>query len=514
VVGDMAYLNTLWNDLSLIDLADPASEPLMLDPAGRSGGALVVDEGYAYVVGGGGLRVWDLGASPPAAIGVYEMPGGDETLSVAGDTAYIGGELFSAFYTVDVSDPPSATWQGVYDYIKSAPMAHVIVGEKAYLADKGGLRVLDVSDPSAPVVSDFLGGLANGFGEGRDIVIVDGLAFIAEFPYCHWDEVPHECEWAGGGLRIVDLSTLSEIGYLNTPVEASAVAVSGDYAYLGARKDDTENGLYVVDVSDPSAPVEVGFYDTPGEPQAVDVDETRALAYVADGGEGLVVVDVSTPAAPEWVSTFNAGGANDVAVVGTKVYLGTGWMACILDGTDPSALDWLAATATGDVREIAVGDGGLFYAVAQGGGLFIIRYTPPVATVDATVRFVPGFLNLRHKLGYILAYVELPEGYDVAAIDPSTVLLDDTIAPLPYLSRVGDRDRDGIPDVRLLFRRRDVVNYLQDASGEVTLTLTGELEDGTLFVGSDAIRVLSCRPDWDDDGDDKDDDDDDERDDD
>ena len=38
------------------------------------------------------------------------------------------------------------------------------------------------------------------------------------------------------------------------------VDVAGDYAYVAAW----EAGLRVVDVSVPSAPVERGFYDTPG----------------------------------------------------------------------------------------------------------------------------------------------------------------------------------------------------------------------------------------------------------
>jgi hypothetical protein len=36
--------------------------------------------------------------------------------------------------------------------------------------------------------------------------------------------------------------------------------VSGGHAYVA----DVNAGLWVIDVSTPSAPVEVGFYDTPG----------------------------------------------------------------------------------------------------------------------------------------------------------------------------------------------------------------------------------------------------------
>ncbi len=52
--------------------------------------------------------------------------------------------------------------------------------------------------------------------------------------------------------------------------------MAGTYAYVA---DDTA-GLRVVDVSNPAAPFEVGFYDTPGSAQGVAV--AGAYAYVAD----------------------------------------------------------------------------------------------------------------------------------------------------------------------------------------------------------------------------------------
>jgi hypothetical protein len=44
-------------------------------------------------------------------------------------------------------------------------------------------------------------------------------------------------------------------------------------------------GLRVIDVSNPSSPREVGFYDTPGWASGVAVSGT--YAYVADGGRAF-----------------------------------------------------------------------------------------------------------------------------------------------------------------------------------------------------------------------------------
>ena len=50
-------------------------------------------------------------------------------------------------------------------------------------------------------------------------------------------------------------------------------------------------GLRVVDVSEPTHPTLVGFYDTPGEAYGITVFGNSA--YVADAGGGLQAVDVS-----------------------------------------------------------------------------------------------------------------------------------------------------------------------------------------------------------------------------
>ena len=61
---------------------------------------------------------------------------------------------------------------------------------------------------------------------------------------------------------MIDVSTPSapvEVGFVDTPDLALGVAVSGSYAYVA----DGCDGLRVIDVSTPSSPVEVGFVDTP-----------------------------------------------------------------------------------------------------------------------------------------------------------------------------------------------------------------------------------------------------------
>ena len=110
-------------------------------------------------------------------------------------------------------------------------------------------------------------------------------------------------------------------------------------------------------------------------------------------------------------------------------------------------------------------------------------------SVSATIDMDPDTLNLKSKGKLITAYVELPEGYDVADIDVSTILLEDTISAEAHPTEIRDYDDDGFADLMVKFDRSAVQGILE-VGDEVEITVTGELTDGTVFEGSDTIRVI------------------------
>ena len=114
---------------------------------------------------------------------------------------------------------------------------------------------------------------------------------------------------------------------------------------------------------------------------------------------------------------------------------------------------------------------------------------PPAPVVNATIDIDPNTLNLKSKGKWITCYIELPDGYNVADINVTTILLNDTIPIDPSAPmEIGDHDGDGIPDIMVKFSRSAVQDIV--SPGDATLTITGKLIDGIAFDGSDVIRVI------------------------
>jgi hypothetical protein len=129
-----------------------------------------------------------------------------------------------------------------------------------------GLRIADISTPSAPIEI--------GFYEGSP-TYSSGVMTLGNYAYVADDT---------RGLRIIDISNPTapiEVGFYNT-WGASNLTVSGSYAYVPTDR------LRIIDISNPTAPTEIGFYDTPGDVYVVSM--VGENAYVADGIGGLVIL--------------------------------------------------------------------------------------------------------------------------------------------------------------------------------------------------------------------------------
>lgn len=98
----------------------------------------------------------------------------------------------------------------------------------------------------------------------------------------------------------------------------------------------------------------------------------------------------------------------------------------------------------------------------------------------------PDTLNLNSNGNWITCYLVLPEGYNVAEIDPKTVMLEDSIvADWIWF--------DEETQMAMAKFNRSAVNDLLielALSGDIELSVTGALADGRTFGGSDTIGVM------------------------
>ncbi len=95
-----------------------------------------------------------------------------------------------------------------------------------------------------------------------------------------------------------------------------AISISGNYAYLASY----EGGLRIVDITNPTSPNEIGFFNQ--FYYSVDVEISGNYAYVADLDNGLLILDISNPFLPTLVSRFDPHSATfNLAISGNYAYL-------------------------------------------------------------------------------------------------------------------------------------------------------------------------------------------------
>jgi hypothetical protein len=79
-------------------------------------------------------------------------------------------------------------------------------------------------------------------------------------------------------------------------------------------------------------------------------------------------------------------------------------------------------------------------------------------------------------------------------------MLNDTIPVEPKPIIIGDYDNDTIRDLMVKFDRQQVIKYImanvdlsrlyEERFMTITLTITGKLNNGTPFQGSDTIKII------------------------
>jgi len=295
VSGTTAYLADDISGLQIIDVSDPAQPVLSGSYASaKRASGVWVDGDTAYIADSNqGLLI--VNVKDPAHPSLISSTNTTQALKVQviGNRAYVVNPA-KGLQCFDVSDlkNPKLLSSGTAGHIVRGFAQNIFIsGTTAYIAfGAAGLRLINISDPAAPTK---LGFYNNFSGYAADVWVEGSIAYMAALV---------------SGLQIIDVSkpeTPFRLG--NFDEYTGAVQVVGNKAYVGGIRN-----FYIVDVSNPAAPVELGR--CPISDEARNVHVTNSLAYIAEGFSGLQIVSISTPDKPEVIASYSMPGYSTVKI--------------------------------------------------------------------------------------------------------------------------------------------------------------------------------------------------------
>jgi hypothetical protein len=260
--------------------------------------------GRAYIFGVGGFGIMNIDdPAAPTLIGRYEPPGHPYVRyyrgAVGAKYAYGGGredQVAIIDMTVE-SNPTNVTTYGdrhmSYEGLE-------LDGDILYACrHNGGLELIDVSMPFAPVTLSELTSLTNSW----DLALSGSYAFVAD---------------GVGGLAVVDIGDSNSPQHLySLPTSGSAVDVDldGNLALVACGSA----GVEIFDIGDPLNAFWVGNYNSSG--LAITLDATGGKVFVADWDD-IEVIDLSVPESPSRLAWENTPvRAMGLAAAGDRVYV-------------------------------------------------------------------------------------------------------------------------------------------------------------------------------------------------
>lgn len=194
-------------------------------------------------------------------------------------------------------------------------------GDALYVGHFGpsgmGTSVLDVSDPTAPVLVEQWP--APTGSHSHKVQVADGLLLVNHERFRGGD--PYAAGMAVYSLE--DPFHPRPVGYFRSTGQGvhRIVWTGGDYAYVSAIPEGFDDRMWVVvDMRDPERPVEAGRWWWPGTwtggGEVPDVPEGKRYAahhalvsgdraYLGYGDAGMVILDIADPSAPKEVSRLN-----------------------------------------------------------------------------------------------------------------------------------------------------------------------------------------------------------------
>ena len=289
---------------------------------------------------------------------------------VQGNYAYAGEGRNLIVLNISTPSNPSKTGQvtlpGIIYGVK-------LLGQYAYVADgEGGLQVVDVSNPSAPKIA--------GYYSTTNYLYTRGLSIYGGTVYATDDTGGFEIFSLGNPTSPTLLSSTNiNVGYVvgNVIIKGSA---NGTFAYVS-----TGSGLYVIDVSNPAAPV-VHSHTSTSSMYSITLSGNYVIGACLND-YSIHMVNVSNPDSLIDVSINNTSGTGFSAVAVANNYLyaestftGIGFVVYSISGTNLTMVGQSASLLSdGGIADKMIVSGSQIYTMAGLLGLQIVNISSPFA---------------------------------------------------------------------------------------------------------------------------------------
>lgn len=325
----LAYIANDWKGLTILDVSTP-SNVFSVNSFDTPGHAFCVDVSgdRAYVADQhGGVRILDLASLPGLSeVGRCEGFGQLRHVHTEGTLSYAVDE----WHGLRILQPAyggGAVLLGSVAMNGSPQRVDVEGGLACVASTTAGVRVIDVSDPRAPHEVSWIPLPTYSLGSGAMDVSMDGgrVAVIDKY-------------W---GFYLFDLSNPAsplQIAELGTAAYPRGVVLRGDFAYVA----DHAGSMRIFDVSAAPAIVQAAF--VPGTGYNYDIELEGFLTFVSKDWRGVWILDVTNPYAPLPVTTLDTpGAASSCSAEYPYLYVAEGSRLRVYDYTNP-----LTATQIGE----------------------------------------------------------------------------------------------------------------------------------------------------------------------
>ncbi len=414
IKNNIAYLAVDRQGVILIDISNPRN-PTFINSIGvrdRARGLDLLDS-YLYVADAfSGLTVVDVNDIYSLNYASFlNTPGYAYAVDVEPGRCYVA-DFEGGLNVIDITQPTTPITINTYE--TNGRVQSIYVQENyLYVTERfNGLRIISFDDPSNLVNVSFI----ETPNDAISVCLNDSLAFVAD--------------GQGGGLQIINIKNKEFPFKIGEFPSASGYAHGVFYKNGNVFLADGYVGLRIIDVTNPTSPVQIGYYDTPGF--SYGVFATDSLALVADGNGGLRILDIKNLNKIQEIGIYTPGDyVLDVVARNNYAFLANSYLGLkILDISDPTNPIEISSLST-TYRAIRLSLNGDFLYIADGfGGVRIIDISDPHNPIET------GYFDTGDQAGGVFGVKNLfyiadqDNGFYVVRND----LIPDTTAPVIFAS--------------------------------------------------------------------------------